>query len=83
MECGCTVITNLDGLAGGLKHMANVVDINQCDRLPSPKSDRIGRAARKVALGRCGWDQLVGQLLAVAPAKDASGRSGRRRDSVA
>ena len=50
--------------------MANVVDINQCDRLPTlEESDRIGRAARKVALGLYGWDQLVGQLRAVAPAK--------------
>ena len=71
MECGCTVITNLDGYSpAGLTHMANVVDINQCDRLPTPEeSERIGRAARKVALGRYGWDQLVGQLRAVAPVK--------------
>jgi len=71
MECGCTVITNLDGYSpAGLTHMANVVDINRCDRLPTrEESDRIGRAARKVALGQYGWDQLVGQLRAVAPAK--------------
>lgn len=71
MECGCTVITNLDGYSpAGLTHMANVVDINQCDRLPTlEESEQIGRAARKVALGRYGWDQLVGQLRAVAPVK--------------
>ena len=71
MECGCTVITNLDSYSpAGLTHMGNVVDINQCDRLPSrQESERIGRAARKVALGQYGWEQLVGQLRAVAPAK--------------
>jgi hypothetical protein len=71
MECGCTVVTNLDGYSpAGLEHMTNVVDINRCDRLPTlEESGRIGRAARKVALGQYGWDQLVGQLRAVAPVK--------------
>ena len=50
--------------------MSNIVDINQCDRLPTAEeSERIGRAARKVALGLYGWDQLVGQLRAVVPTK--------------
>jgi hypothetical protein len=71
MECGCTVITNLDGYSPvGLQHMSNIVDINQCDRLPTlEESERIGRAARKVALGQYGWDQLVGQLRAAVPTK--------------
>jgi hypothetical protein len=71
MECGCTVITNLDEHSpAGLVHMTNVVDINRCDRLPTrEESELIGRAARKVALGQYGWDQLVSQLRAVAPAK--------------
>src|SRR4029450_4927141 len=35
MECGCAVITNLDGyLPRGVVHMKNVIDINACDRLP-------------------------------------------------
>ena len=71
MECGCTVITNLDDHSpAGLTHMQNVVDINRCDRLPTvDESARIGRAARSVALGQYGWDQLVSQLRAVVPAK--------------
>ena len=71
MECGCTVITNLDEHSPtGLSHMQNVIDINRCDRLPTvEESARIGRAARAVALGQYGWDQLVSQLRAVVPAK--------------
>jgi hypothetical protein len=70
MECGCTVITNLDEHSpAGLTHMQNVLDINRCDRLPTvEESQRIGRAAREVALGQYGWDRLVSQLRAVAPA---------------
>jgi hypothetical protein len=69
MECGCTVITNLDEYSpAGLAHMDNVLDINQCDRLPTvEESQRIGRAAREVALERYGWDRLVSQLRAVTP----------------
>jgi hypothetical protein len=49
--------------------MTNVLDINQCDRLPTvAESQDIGRAAREVALGQYGWDRLVSQLRAVAPA---------------
>lgn len=58
MECGCTVITNLDEHSpAGLTHMANVIDINRCERLPTvDESRRIGHAAREVALGQYGWD---------------------------
>jgi len=78
MECGCTVITNLDEHSpAGLAHMANVIDINQCDRLPTAEeSGRIGRAARDVALGQYGWDRLVSQLRAVAPAGARTAASG-------
>jgi hypothetical protein len=71
MECGSTVITNLDEHSPvGLTHMQNVIDINRCDRLPTvEESARIGRSARSVALGQYGWDQLVSQLRAVVPAK--------------
>ena len=76
MECGCTVITNLDEYSpAGLTHMANVIDIHRCDRLPTrEESERIGRAAREAALGEYGWDRLVSQLRAVEPAG-----AGRRR----
>ena len=78
MECGCTVITNLDEHSpAGLAHMASVIDINQCDRLPTAEeSGRIGRAARDVALGQYGWDRLVSQLRAVAPAGARATASG-------
>jgi hypothetical protein len=71
MECGSTVITNLDEHSpAGLAHMQNVIDINRCDRLPTAEeSRRIGHSARSVALGQYGWDQLVSQLRAVVPAK--------------
>jgi hypothetical protein len=71
MECGCTVITNLDEHSpAGLAHMQNVVDINRCDRLPTvEESERIGRAARTVAMGQYGWDHLVSQLRAAVPAR--------------
>jgi hypothetical protein len=46
-----------------------VLDIHQCDRLPTrEESQRIGRAAREVALGEYGWERLVSQLRAVVPA---------------
>jgi hypothetical protein len=71
MECGSTVITNLDEHSpAGLTHMQNVIDINRCDRLPlAEESARIGLSARSVALSQYGWDQLVSQLRAVVPAK--------------
>jgi hypothetical protein len=64
MECGCAVITNLDGYSPqGLVHMKNVIDINACDRLPDfEQAEKIGRAARETAHADYGWDQLVAQL---------------------
>jgi hypothetical protein len=64
MEVGCAVITNLDEHSPvGLTHMQNVIDINLCDRLPNEEQTaRIGRAAREIAHGQYGWDQLVAQL---------------------
>ncbi len=67
MECGCAVITNLDEHSPrGLAHMKNVIDINQCDRLPETDlTQRIGSAAREIAHAQYGWDQLVAQLRSV------------------
>jgi hypothetical protein len=64
MEVGCAVITNLDQHSPvGLSHMHNVIDINLCERLPdAEQTQRIGRAAREIAHGQYGWDQLVAQL---------------------
>ena len=64
MESGCAVITNLDEHSpAGFTHMKNVIDINLCDRLPDEEQTQwIGRAAREIAQGRYGWDQLVAQL---------------------
>jgi len=75
MECGCTVITNLDEHSpAGLVHTGNVLDIHRCDRLPSTEeSQRIGRAAREVALGQYGWESLVKQLRAAAPTESPVG----------
>jgi hypothetical protein len=70
MECGCSVITNLDEFSPrGLVHMKNVIDINLCDRLPDPaENERIGLAARDIAHSRYGWEQLVAQLRPVVRA---------------
>jgi hypothetical protein len=70
MECGCSVITNLDEHSpAGLEHMTNVIDINQCTGLPDPEqAERIGRAAREIAQSRYGWDRLVAQLRTVVEA---------------
>jgi hypothetical protein len=64
MEVGCAVITNLDEHSPvGLTHMHNVIDISLCERLPdAEQTQRIGRAAREIAHGQYGWDQLVAQL---------------------
>jgi hypothetical protein len=64
MECGCAVITNLDDHSpAGLVHMKNLIDINQCERLPdAADAERIGRAARDIAHAEYGWEQLVTQL---------------------
>jgi hypothetical protein len=64
MECGCAVITNLDGHSPeGLVHMKNVIDVNVCDELPgSEQAQRIGNAAREIAHADYGWDQLVSQI---------------------
>jgi hypothetical protein len=64
MENGCAVITNLDEHSpAGLAHMANVIDIARCDRLPgADETRRIGLAAREIAHSRYGWDRLVSQL---------------------
>ena len=64
MECGATVITNLDEHSPeGLVHLRNVIDINECDRLPDvEQAEKIGRAAREIAHADYGWDQLVAQL---------------------
>jgi hypothetical protein len=58
------VITNLDEHSpAGLAHMKNVIDINQCERLPDEAdAGRIGRAARDIAHAEYGWEQLVTQL---------------------
>jgi hypothetical protein len=43
--------------------MKNVIDINQCERLPDESdAERIGRAARDIAHAEYGWEQLVTQL---------------------
>jgi hypothetical protein len=70
MESGCAVVTNLDEHSpDGLVHMQNVIDINLCDRLPDEEQIRkIGLAAREIAHGRYGWDQLVAQLRPVVRA---------------
>ncbi len=68
MECGCTVITNLDEHSpNGFEHMKNVIDINLCKQLPNlEQTERIGRAAHEISRAQYGWDHLVAQLRPVA-----------------
>jgi hypothetical protein len=70
MEVGCAVVTNLDEYSpDGLVHMKNVIDIHQCERLPeAADAVSIGRAAREIAHGDYGWDQLVAHLRPVVEA---------------
>jgi hypothetical protein len=70
MECGCTVITNLDEHSpAGLVHNRNVIDINLCDGLPDlEQAARIGQAAREIARTQYGWERLVAQLRPVVRA---------------
>jgi hypothetical protein len=67
MESACAVITNLDEHSpAGLVHMKNVIDINECERLPgAEQTQRIGLAAREIAHSRYGWDRLAAQLRSV------------------
>jgi hypothetical protein len=49
--------------------MKNVIDVHQCDRLPTAEhAAAIGRAAREIAHTQYGWDALVGQLRQVVQA---------------
>jgi hypothetical protein len=64
MELGAVVITNLDRYSPPeLVHMDNVIDIEQCDELPSDPLvlRRIGVRAMETARARS-WDALIAQL---------------------
>lgn len=66
MELGAVVITNLDGYSpAGLVHMENVIDITQCDELPTDPAvlRRIGEQARETAAERT-WDALLERMRA-------------------
>lgn len=61
MEQGCVVITNLDGFSPPhLEHMANVIDIERCEKLPEDQLElgRLGLSAMEGARSR-GWQDLV------------------------
>jgi hypothetical protein len=64
METGAVVVTNLDRYSPPeYVHMENVVDIEQCDELPTDAQvlGALRERARETA-GRRGWDQLVEKL---------------------
>jgi hypothetical protein len=66
MEHGAVVITNLDRHSPAyLVHMDNLIDINQCDRLPSdrPTLERLSARAAETAQGRS-WDRLLAAMRA-------------------
>jgi hypothetical protein len=64
METGAVVITNLDRLSPPeYAHLENVVDLEQCDELPSDPEvlRRLRERAAETARGR-GWDELVARM---------------------
>ena len=65
MECGCSVLTNLDEHSpAAMVHMQNVLDIGKCTRLPeSEELKAIGNAAAETAHSRYGWEKLVDRLV--------------------
>jgi hypothetical protein len=67
MEKGAVVITNLDEHSPPeLAHMDNVIDVNQCDRLPLDQLELRRISVRAMETGReRGWDRLVAQLTGV------------------
>ena len=64
MECGCAVLTNLDEHSPpALTHLENVIDIQQCERLPDPPAlAEIGKAAAATVHAHYGWDRLIAEL---------------------
>ena len=64
MEHGAVVITNLDEYSPpGLRHLHNVIDINQCQELPSdPLVLRTISVNAMLYARERGWEQLVEQL---------------------
>jgi hypothetical protein len=64
METGAVVVTNLDELSPPeYVHMENVIDIAQCDELPTDPAVLTQLQTRALATARSrGWDELVEQL---------------------
>ena len=64
METGAVVVTNLDRYSPPeYVHMENVIDIEQCDELPTDAQALAGlRERARETAGRRGWDQLVEKL---------------------
>jgi hypothetical protein len=64
METGTVVVTNLDRYSPPeYVHMENIVDIEQCDELPTDAQILAGlRERARETAGRRGWDQLVEKL---------------------
>jgi hypothetical protein len=64
METGAVVVTNLDELSSPeYVHMENVIDIEQCDELPTDPAVLTGLQTRALETARRrGWDELVRQL---------------------
>ena len=92
MEVGCAVITNLDEHSPeGLAHMRNVIDINQCDRLPDAEQTQTALAARRgrsrtADYGGTSWSRSCGRRQGLRPRRaptetawQAHSRSARTR----
>lgn len=64
MHYGAVVITNLDEYSPAyLRHLENVIDLNQCRELPTDADvlQRIGERARETA-AEVSWDRLVERM---------------------
>ena len=75
MECGCSVLTNLDEHSpAAMVHMQNVLDIGKCTRLPELEELKaIGNAAAETARSRYGWEKLVDRLVSADQAAQVRG----------
>ena len=64
METGAVVITNLDAHSPPeLVHLENVIDVEQCEQLPTDPAILAGIRERALATAASrGWDELVEQL---------------------
>ncbi len=84
MQCGSVVITNLDEHSpGSLVPMHNIIDINDCDALPTEAETlaQIGRNAQAIIQEQYGWDALERRLRGGVDASESTPATSDRTDA--